>query len=84
MSFLVVAAIYLIILYNRFVNFEHGVSGMKLQLKRVQAQNMDFQDKIFRLIDASKLESVSSGRLIPEKNPTYFEVNQKWSYASRH
>lgn len=80
----VAAAIFLVILYNRFVNLEHGVLGMKLQLKAIQAQNVEIEDKIFTLIDSSKSERVSLGKLVPDKNPKYFEVNSKWSYASQY
>ncbi|MBI4087447.1 MAG: hypothetical protein HY434_01295 [Candidatus Liptonbacteria bacterium] len=81
-ALLIAGAILLVILYNRFVNFEHGVSGIKLQLKEIQAQNVEIEDKIFTLIDSSKSESVSLGKLIPDKNPKYFEA--KWSYASQY
>ncbi len=75
LSFLAAAAFSLIILYNRVVNFEHGVSEIKLQLKEIQAKNIEVQDKIFSLIDSSKSESLSSGRLIQDKNLKYFEIN---------
>ena len=85
LSFLLVAAaFYLVILYNRVVNFEHGISNVRLQLKNLEAQNMEAENKIFSLIDSSKLVSLSSGKFVQDKNPEYFEVNPKWSYASQY
>lgn len=79
---LVSAAFYLVILYNRVVNFEHGISSMKLELKALEADNMELQNKIFGLLNSSKLEHLSSGKLIQDKNPEYLEV--LWSYASQY
>lgn len=85
LAFLLVgAALSLIILYNRFVNFEHGVSEIRLQLKQIQAQSVEAENKIFSLIDLSKSENLFLGKLVPEKNPAYFEVDQKWFYASQY
>ena len=79
---LAASAFYLIVIYNRVVNFEHGVVKMKRELNEIEAQNIDHQNKIFSLIDSSKSESLSSGILIQEKNPKYLEV--RWAYASQY
>lgn len=79
---LVLGAFWMVILYNNYVNLNHGLSNLRLEFKQVQAQNAELKDKIFRALDLAKSNNPSDRRLIQDKNPEYLEVNSKWSYAS--
>jgi len=79
---LVLGAFWMVILYNGFVNFNHGLSGLRLEFQQVQAQNSELKDKIFHLFDSVKANNANGAQLIQDKNPEYLEVNSKWSYAS--
>lgn len=81
---LVLAAFLLVVLYNRTVNFEHGLAEVRSGLKEVQAQNVELREQIFGLFDASNFEGVLSDNLIKDKNPEYLEISTKWSFASQH
>ncbi len=78
--FLLLAAgsLYLIVLYNKSVNFEHGTAAAKQKLSTIEAQTTDIKNNLFTLLNASKAESVASGKLVEERSPEYVQ----WSYAS--
>ncbi|GEM_PF-1132094 len=79
---LVLGAFWIVILYNSFVNFNHGLSGLRLEFQQVQAQNAELKDKIFHVFDSAKTNNFNGTQLVQDKNPEYLEVNSKWSYAS--
>lgn len=81
---LVLGAFWMVILYNSFVNLNHGLSGLRLGFQQTQAQNAELKDKIFHLFDSANLGSFNNSRLIQDKNPEYLELNSKWSYASHY
>ena len=76
--FLVAAGSFsVIVLYNNLVNLEHGAAAAKAQTGSIEAQKTDIQSKMFALLDASKSEALSSGELVQEKSPEYFQVYQE-------
>lgn len=81
---LVFGTLWLIVLYNKYVNFSHGLSQMRSEFKEIQAQNAELKEKIFNLVDISNLEKFNGSNFIQDKNPQYLEIDSKWSYASRY
>jgi hypothetical protein len=80
---LVLCAFWLIVLYNRLVNLNHGLLQMKAEFQDVQAKNSEIESNIFNLIGGQDQKS-AAGKFVQEKNPEYLEINSKWSYASGH
>lgn len=80
---LVLGAFWLIVLYNRLVNLNHGLSQMKAEFQDVQAKNSEIEGNIFNLIGGQDQKSVA-GKFVQEKNPEYLEISSKWSYASEY
>jgi len=79
----ILGGVSLVILYNRIVNFNHGLSEAKAEFSSLQSQTADTKDKIFKLLDADRDSAAFKDHgLIEDKNPQYLEVNSKWSYAS--
>ncbi len=79
----------LVVLYNRIVNFDHGLDKAKAELASLQSQNADAKDKIFELLDTDKdSAALKDYGLVEDKNPQYLEISskdensQQWSYAS--
>ncbi len=78
--FTVLSSVSLVMLYNKTVNINHGLSQMKSELSDIQSQNLAVKSKIFNLINSS--DPSSFGGLVQEKNPEYIEVRPTWSFAS--
>ncbi len=78
--FTVLSAVWLVVLYNRVVNLNHGLSSIKSEFSNIQAQNLAIKSKVLDLINSSDPSSI--GGLVQEKNPEYVEVRQTWSFAS--
>lgn len=68
------AAVWLVILYNSIVDFNHGISAMRVELKSAQAINAELKEKIFALLSGESLNKLTGERLVQEKNPEYIEV----------
>lgn len=79
---LFLGSVWLVVIYNSVVNFNHGISQMKAEVEQIQAQNVEIENKIFSLINDASLKNKAGEGLVQDKNPQYFEVNQQWSYAS--
>lgn len=76
--------IWLIILYNSFVNMNQGAVQMKAQISGLQAQNAELKDKVFSFFDTQNLQNLAARRhLVQDKNPQYLEINPQWSFASQ-
>lgn len=80
---LIISVFWLIVVYNRVVNFEHGISAVKSELKSVQAENVELKEKIFGLFDEKNVSRLDVG-LVKDKNPEYLEVAPRWSFASHY
>ena len=78
--FTVLSSFWLVMLYNKSVNLDHGISRMKTEFSAIQSENLAIKTKIFNLINSSDPSSI--GGLIQEKNPEYIETRNTWSFAS--
>ncbi len=67
-------------LYNKLVNFDHGLSRMKTEFADIQSQNLAMKAKVFSIINSA--DPKTFGGLIQEKNPEYLEIRPTWSFAS--
>lgn len=82
---LIFAVVWLVMIYNRFVNVSHGISQAKADFQTVQAENAELKDRIIKLTDSiNSGNTVAKNNLIREKNPAYFEIASQWSYVSEH
>ena len=81
-ALLLLASVWLIVLYNRAVELQDGIVRLKTDIERIQTENSSVQGRILKLVDPSNLEKSAKG-LVREKNPEYLEVAQ-WSYASQY
>lgn len=72
---LIFASVWLIFLYNRSINLEHGISQTEKDLQKLQVDRAELQDKIFALSNDANLQKLSKERgLFQEKAPQYMEV----------
>jgi len=77
----VLCSLGLVVIYNNIVNMEHGISSMRQELKKAQAENIALKEGIFALFDSSKFNEIIDVNLVQEKNPDYFEISQRWAFA---
>lgn len=72
---LVLGAVWLVVIYNNFVNFTHGFSQMKAELQTIQAKNVETREKIFGLVDSANVQGVALEKnLVQDKKPAYLEL----------
>ncbi len=72
---LFVGAIWLVVLYNNVVNLNHGYVGMKDELQKVQAANIELKEQIFNALDPSHFKEFAAQKnLIQDKSPQYLEI----------
>ena len=71
----VLAAFAVVILNNNVVNLEHGILGMREELKDAQTRNVELKEKVFGLFDAKSFSGM--GSLVQDKNPEYVEVGSR-------
>jgi len=70
----ILMAFAVVILYNKTVDLEHGITAMRNDIKKTEAKNTELKEKIFALFDSSNLKETLGGSLIQDKNPQYLEV----------
>jgi cell division protein FtsL len=71
----VLVAFWLTSLYVRSVNLNHGIAEAKKALGELETSNSEIKDKIFALLDRSRLEEIAAQRgLVKEKNPRYLQA----------
>jgi cell division protein FtsB len=75
-------SVWLIVIYNNIVNFNHGISQMKEETEQIRAKNVEIENKILNLVSDASLKNKTGAGLVQDKNPQYFKVNQQWSYVS--
>ena len=73
------ASVMVIWAYNRSVNFGHVISDAQLNIRKVQTENSQLQEKIFALLNDTDAGKLSNGALIEEKNPQYLKTGVKTS-----
>ncbi|MEK7547119.1 MAG: hypothetical protein AAB536_03005 [Patescibacteria group bacterium] len=70
------ASVLVISSYNRSVNLEHEILAAELDIRKLQTEKSQLQDKIFALLDEVNLQKFSNNRnLIEEKNPQYLKIS---------
>jgi len=84
MSTIVLMAIYLIIIYSHTVNLANDIQSSKIALRSTMTESAELQGQIFREVTDTFLKSKAGELgLVEEKNPTYFELQKQWLFASQ-
>lgn len=84
MSTIVLMAIYLIIIYSHTVNLGNDIKETKMALKMTMTESAELQSRIFSEVTDTFLKSRAGELgLVEEKNPTYFELQKQWLFASQ-
>ena len=74
---LVVSSVWLVFLYNRSVNLDHDISGLKAQIKNTETETAELKDRIFTILDTQALSRIAETEgLVKEGNPKYLDVPQ--------
>ena len=67
---LMISSFMVVWIYNRSVNIEHGISAAELNIRSIQTEKAQLQDKIFALLSGVNVQKFSKDRnLVDEKNP---------------
>lgn len=75
---LMVSSFGVVWIYNRSVNLEHGISAAELDIRSVQTEKAQTQDKIFALLSGVNVQKFSKDRnLVDEKNPQYVKTGDQ-------
>ena len=70
-----IASLWIVLSYNRSVNLEHEISAKEINIRELQTNKAQLQDKMFTLLSDVNLEEFSRNRnLIEEKNPQYMRT----------
>lgn len=84
MSTVVITAFYLIIVYSHTVNLTNEIHSQKIALRAVMTESAELKSQIFSQVTDSFLRSRAEELgLIEDKNPTYFELQKQWLFASQ-
>lgn len=66
------ASIFLIFIYNRSVNLEYKIYAAEENIKKLEGDKSQLQEKIFSLLSDASLKKFAADRnLVQEKNPKY-------------
>jgi len=78
------AAVWIIVLYNRKVDYTNGASKMREETQLTQARSVQDQEKTFSIFHGGEVEQFARGLgLIKEQHPEYIEISKPWVSASR-
>ncbi|OGY99188.1 MAG: hypothetical protein A3B13_00585 [Candidatus Liptonbacteria bacterium RIFCSPLOWO2_01_FULL_45_15] len=70
-----IASLWIVLSYNRSVNLEHEISAKEINIRELQTNKAQLQDKMFTLLSDVNLKEFSRNRnLIEEKNPQYMRT----------
>ncbi len=84
MSTVVITAFYLIIVYSRTVNLANETHSQKIALRAIMTESSELKSQIFNQVTDSFLRSRAGELgLVEDKNPTYFELQKQWLFASQ-
>ncbi len=82
-ALIIVSALYLVWLYVRLVNVNHGLTTARADLVRVETQSAELKEKIFGLLSGDKLQALAQAEgLVQDKEPQYLQASPSWSLAS--
>ena len=75
---------WLVIAYNKTVDFSHDIVSIKAQLQSIGAQNTALNNQVLATLGGADFTAlVAADGLVADKNPQYFTVNQQWPIASQ-
>ncbi len=75
---LMISSFAVVWIYNRSVNIEHGISAAELNIRNIQTEKAQLQDKIFTLLSGVNVQKFSKDRnLVDEKNPQYVKIGNQ-------
>lgn len=82
-ALLLVGVAVLIVIYNRTVEIEHGITELRKDFEQVQARNAELKDGFFKLFSNENVERVAREKhLIRDKEPQFMEVAATWDLNS--
>lgn len=82
---LITGVIWLVLIYNQTVDVRHGISDTKSELQRLEIQNAEYKEKLFKVLDtASLLQIAKTNSFEQDTKPRYLEVSKdnQWALAS--
>lgn len=84
MSTVVLTAFYLIMIYSRTVNLSNEIRAQQTALKSVMIESAEIKNQIFsQVTDVFLKTRAAELGLVEDKNPTYFELQKQWLFASQ-
>lgn len=73
------ATAWLIVLYNKKVEYVNGAAELKEEIQLVEAENVAHKERIFALFHNGEVEQFAKDLgLVKEQNPEYLELNKSW------
>jgi cell division protein FtsB len=82
---LVASSVWLVSLYNRIVNLEHGTAAMRREMHEIRSANADMKEEIFGLMDSGRFEELAASRgLVKDRDPRYLQIDPQWSLATHY
>ncbi len=70
-----IASLWIVLSYNKFVNLEHEISAAEINIRELQIGKAQLQDKMFTLLSDVNLKEFSQNRnMVEEKNPQYMKT----------
>ena len=77
------SAVFLIVLYNDTVSFQHGAAQMKAEIKAAETVRAELKEKTFALFDTGHIAQFAEERhLVADRAPQYLEISTQWALAS--
>ncbi len=69
------SVIFLVIMYNQVVSLDHEISKINKQIEEEQGLTAEFKEKVFATLNSGSIKDfITENGLVPEKNPSYFEL----------
>lgn len=76
---MVACTVWLIVLYNKKVEYVNGARKIKEEVQLVEAENVAHKEEIFSLFHSGEVEQFAQDLgLVKEQNPEYLEINKPW------
>ena len=81
----ILSGMLLVFLYNRTVNLQHAVSSAEKDIKTMQTESAELQDRIYAVFASAHVEAFAAEHgLVKDKTPQYLTVDPRWFLASRY
>jgi hypothetical protein len=75
---------WLVIAYNKTVDLSHDITAAKATLDTTGAQNTALNNQILATLGGTDFSAVAiQDKLVQDKNPQYFSIDQQWPIASQ-